>query len=173
MSTTTQPTEVPWTQPNGIYATYDLHCHCGAIKYQIKLSPPLFAEQTEGKEQCVAVECDCSWCARHGIWAVHPLAEDVEFTQGLNDRVSYYFATKKNPQWICRHCGSALGTDLTYLMEEVFKAESRCTINVWCATLSMCFIIANDSLGAHVERLRCRKAESATSQVYEGLWASI
>ena len=124
-----KPPEVPWTQPNGIYATYDLHCHCGAIKYKMKLSPPLYKEETEGKEQCIPVECNCSYCERNGYIAVHPLANDVEFTQGLEDRVSYYTGAKKCPHWFCRKCGSVVGTDLTCLMENVFGMENRTTIN--------------------------------------------
>ena len=122
--------EPPWTKPNGIFATYDLHCHCGAIRYTMKLSPPLYAEQTEGKERCVAVECHCSSCQRHGYIAAHPLASDVEFTQGLEDRAMYYTAAKKNPHWFCRKCGCVVATDLTWLMQEVFHDESRFTINV-------------------------------------------
>lgn len=125
-----QPPEVPWTQPNGIYATYELHCHCGAIRYNMKISPPLHQEETESKEQCVAVECNCSHCERKGIITVHPLAKHIEFTQGLEDRVNYYTAMKKNPHWFCRKCGSTLGTDLTYLMKEVLGMENRCSINV-------------------------------------------
>ena len=106
------PQEVPWSQPNGIYATYDLHCHCGAIRYTMKISPPLYAEHTEGKEQCVAVECNCSYCERNGIIAVHPLANDVEFTQGLEDRAKYYTGMKKNPHWlICSHIGHKTTND--------------------------------------------------------------
>ena len=125
-----QTPEVPWTQPNGIYGHYDLHCHCGAIKYKMKLSPPLYKEETEDKEQCIPVECNCSYCERNGYIGVHPLAKDVEFTQGLEDRVSYYTAMKKNPHWFCRKCGSVVGTDLTWLMKEVFGMENRMTINV-------------------------------------------
>lgn len=91
------PPDVPWTQPNGIYATYDMHCHCGAIRYTMRISPPLYKEQTEGKDQCVAVECNCSHCERKAIIGVHPLAKDVEFTQGLEDRAEYYCGMKKNP----------------------------------------------------------------------------
>ena len=127
---TPKPAQGPWTQPNGIYATYDLHCHCGAIRYKMKISPPLYEEQTEGKEQCVAIECFCSYCERNGSLMVHPLAKDVEFTQGLESRANYYTATKKNPHWFCRHCASVLGMDLTHLMETVRKAENRCSINV-------------------------------------------
>lgn len=82
------PSSVPWTQPNGISATYALHCHCGAVRYEMTLSPPLYAEQTQDKEQCVAVDCNCSHCERHGSIAVHPLAKDVVFTRGLE--VSLY-----------------------------------------------------------------------------------
>lgn len=96
------PPEVPWTQPNGIYATYDMHCHCGTIKYTMRISPPLYQEQTEGKEQCVAIECNCSHCERTAAISVHPLATDVEFKQGLEDRVEYYCGMKKNPVGVAR-----------------------------------------------------------------------
>ena len=125
-----KPPDFPWTQPNGVYATYDLHCHCGAVRYKMKLSPPLYAEQTEGKEQCVAVECGCSHCERNGYLAVHPIAKDVEFTQGQDDIQKYYSAVKKNPHWFCKHCGNVVCTDLTYLMTEVLGMENRLTINV-------------------------------------------
>lgn len=38
--------------------------------------------------------------------------------------------SKKNPHWFCSLCGSALGTDLTWLMENVFHGEPRCSINL-------------------------------------------
>ena len=129
-----KPAEVPWTQPNGIYATYDLHCHCGAIRYIMKISPPLYEEHAEGKEQCVAVECNCSYCERNGSLSVHPLAKDVEFTQGLEDRVNYYSGIKQNPHWFCRHCASVIGIDLTSLMEQMDGMETRYTINVCTKT---------------------------------------
>lgn len=96
----------------------------------MKLSPPLYKEETEGKEQCVAVECNCSYCERNGYIGVHPLASDVEFTQGLEHRISYWTGNKKNPHWFCGKCGSVVATDLTWLMENVFKMENRVTVNV-------------------------------------------
>ena len=96
----------------------------------MRISPPLYREQTEGKEQCIPVECNCSYCERNGYIGVHPLAKDVEFTQGTEFIEKYYTAQKKNPMWFCRKCASVLITDLTNLMEEVFHTENRYTVNV-------------------------------------------
>ena len=88
-------------------------------------------EQAEGKEQCCGRSNATAPCARGtATGAVHPLAKDVEFTQGLDDRIAYYTAAKKNPHWLCRHCGSVLVTDLTWLMENMFEMEPRYTVNV-------------------------------------------
>lgn len=124
------PPELPWTQPNGVSQKYDLHCHCGAIRLSMKLSPPLYEEQTQGKEQCVAVECNCSHCERHGYWAVHPLQKDVEWIQGLEHRGEYRMGNKVCPHYFCKLCGCVLATDLTFLMENILKMENRYTINV-------------------------------------------
>jgi len=83
MSSNSGAPQGPWTQPNGVVASYDCHCHCGAIRWTMKLSPPIYPEQTEGKEQCVPIECHCSHCQRTGAISVHPIAKDVEFTRGL------------------------------------------------------------------------------------------
>ena len=133
------PPSPPWTTPNGIAATYPLNCHCGAIRLTMTLSPPLYPSQTEGKEQCVAVSCTCSHCARHGAISVHPLAKDVAFTQGLEERGEYLCGMKRNPHWFCKKCGCFVGTDLGWLMESVFGMENRCTINVSTWALLHCF----------------------------------
>ncbi|KAK5119797.1 hypothetical protein LTR85_007123 [Meristemomyces frigidus] len=128
---TKEAPKFPWTEPNGHYATYDLHCHCGTVRYTMKLSPPLYASDTtvEHPEQAVAIDCTCSYCARNGYLSVHPFAKDVEFTHGLENRVEYMFATEQCAQWFCRKCGSAVGTDLSKLMARL-GIEERCGVNV-------------------------------------------
>jgi hypothetical protein len=121
--------QVPWSDPNGISASYDLHCHCGAVKYTITLSPPLYKEQAEGKEQWTAIDCNCSHCERVGAINVHPLAKDVKFTQGWENVVEYRSGAKKNPHLNCKFCGCFLGTDLSVIMEEM-GLEHRMVINV-------------------------------------------
>ena len=78
----TLPPEPPWPQETGVWASYALHCHCGAIRYNMKLSPPIFESEAEGKGVYPVMSCNCSYCERVGYLTVHPLVENVEFTQG-------------------------------------------------------------------------------------------
>lgn len=99
----------------------------------MKISPPLFASQTssEHPEQCVAVDCQCSYCARNGLWLVHPLAEDVSFTHGEDERVQYLTGTMRaNPFWFCGKCGSVLGVELMQETAEMMGVERRFAVNV-------------------------------------------
>jgi hypothetical protein len=44
---------------------------------------------------------------------------------------TYLTGRKKNPHWFCKNCGSTLGTDLTWLMENILvDEEPRVTINL-------------------------------------------
>ncbi|USW49437.1 Putative Mss4-like superfamily protein [Septoria linicola] len=76
------PSKPPWPEETGIWATYPMHCHCGAIRYNMKISPPLFEEQAEGKGVYPVTSCNCSYCERTGYLTVHPRAENVTFTRG-------------------------------------------------------------------------------------------
>ena len=143
----------PWPEETGVWGKYQLHCHCGAIRYSIKISPPLYEEEAEGTStnttrfECAHIRigkgiyqpsaCNCSYCERNGYIAVHPKTSNIEWIQGLEDRTEYLYGNKKCPQWFCRKCGSVVGTDLTYLMEKVFHApaaENSATVNVSVST---------------------------------------
>lgn len=121
--------EPPWPEPNGITATYDLHCHCGAVRYKITVSPPLYEEDAKGKERWTAVECNCSHCERFGAINVHPLSSNIEFTQGQDHLVEYRCAAKENPHFNCKFCGCFLVSDLTTIMEKM-GMEKRMAVNV-------------------------------------------
>ncbi|KAK5166455.1 uncharacterized protein LTR77_007998 [Saxophila tyrrhenica] len=94
------------------------------------ISPPLYPEETEGKEQYTAVECHCSHCERQGAISAHPKVKNIEFTQGLEHKGEYLMGPKKNPHWYCTKCHCFLATDLSWIMENVFKDENRMTINL-------------------------------------------
>jgi hypothetical protein len=37
---------------------------------------------------------------------------------------TYLTARRKNPHWFCKNCGSTLGTDLAWLMENILVNEN-------------------------------------------------
>jgi hypothetical protein len=83
------PPPIPYPPSTGVFASYALQCHCAAIQYTIRLSPPLLESESEGKGIYTALECDCTHCERKGIIACHPLFKDVEFTKGLVSHIFY------------------------------------------------------------------------------------
>ncbi|RMZ12103.1 hypothetical protein D0864_00800 [Hortaea werneckii] len=92
------PYASPMVHPNGISVVYDLHCHSAAIRYKIRISPPLYAEHAKGREQCVAVACECSDCMRNGYW------RNIEWTHGREHiKLHAHGGTEgKNPFWHLR-----------------------------------------------------------------------
>lgn len=123
------PFAPPWPPETGVWASYDMHCHCGAVRWRMAVSPPLLPEHAGGRPVYRAVECDCSICERNGEIAAHPKAANVHFTRGLEHRAQYLCGAGQNPHWFCRRCGSSIGTDLSPLMAR-FGAEARYNINV-------------------------------------------
>ncbi|RMY60178.1 hypothetical protein D0865_01678 [Hortaea werneckii] len=76
--------DFPWPQATEEEATYDLHCHCGTIRYTITISPPLYAEHSAKGDQYPAVECACSWCQRNGEICVHPLSKNLRMLKDFD-----------------------------------------------------------------------------------------
>ena len=131
--------DFPWPEATEEEATYDLHCHCGTIRYTITISPPLYTEHSTKGDQYPAVECACSWCQRNGEICVHPLSKNVKWVHGGDHRGEYYFGKKIAPHWFCKTCASTLGGDMGPLMKKM-GMEERMTINVspraWQASAS-------------------------------------
>ena len=75
----------------------------------------------------------------------------------------------------CRKCGSVLGIDITWLMENVFQLEPRYTINVeWQALLTLNYVHADSvRIATNVERLRPGQDQSEAREVDEELWAEV
>ena len=76
----------------------------------------------------------------------------------------------------CRKCGSVLGIDITWLMENVFKLEPRYTINVgWQALLTVSgYLHANYvCVAADAEGLRSGQDQSEGREMDEDFWAEV
>lgn len=90
--------ELPWPKESGVWHTYNLHCHCGTVRYNMTISPPLLPEhipvEAQDKSIYTAVDCKCSHCERDGAIMIHPLTKNVEFTRGKDRLKEYRFGNK-------------------------------------------------------------------------------
>lgn len=111
----------PFPPPNAYSANYTGNCHCGAIRFACKLSPPLHPEDSDPRcpesELCEVMRCNCSICTKSGYLLVYPFQRDFRWTRGEDKIKSYYFGAKTKAQWFCGECGSSIGIDLTSLGE--------------------------------------------------------
>lgn len=122
--------EPPWpTEASGVWATYDFHCHCGAVRYTVKMSPPLYEEHSEGKGVWKVNECTCSWCERNGNQTIHPLAENFTWTRGEDNLTKYRFGNKNVDHLICKTCGSCVASDAVEMFAKMGKPP-RMVLNV-------------------------------------------
>lgn len=95
----------------------------------MKMSPPLFEEESQGKGVWKVADCDCSWCERTGSLVVHPFEENVTWTRGVENLSKYSFGKKNVEHLFCKTCGSFVGTD----SGEMFKkmgSKPRTVVNV-------------------------------------------
>ncbi|KAK7748005.1 hypothetical protein SLS53_001257 [Cytospora paraplurivora] len=97
MSTETTPASKP-------SQVYEAGCHCGYIKFNVTLSPPL--------PETKPINCNCSACRRFGYLLVYPDREKVQWHGDSEARLSRYrFNTKQKDQLFCPKCGASIGID--------------------------------------------------------------
>lgn len=87
------------SQDNGNYGTYTANCHCGHLRYEVKLSPPI-------PEQAI-VSCNCSICSRNGYLLAYAPRKNVRFLRGGNDVAKYSFNRHLAKHAFCPKCGSS------------------------------------------------------------------
>jgi hypothetical protein len=91
------------SQGNDEWQTYSGNCHCGRVKFQLRLSPPF-----PDHEVC---SCNCSICCRNGYILVYPLRNNVKFLGGENAVGKYKFNRRKASHVFCQVCGSSIYID--------------------------------------------------------------
>ncbi|KAK4166097.1 hypothetical protein QBC43DRAFT_313948 [Cladorrhinum sp. PSN259] len=100
MSTTTPSSDTTPTSSE----TYQAGCHCGYIKFDVTLSPPLHQQQV--------VDCSCSICRRAGYLLVYPPYSQVTWHDDSRARcAAYRFNTKTKDQLFCPKCGVSIAID--------------------------------------------------------------
>ena len=105
--------------------TYDGGCHCGKVRYQVVTDP------TE------AIACNCSQCARHGLWLTFASPEEFRLLSGEGSLVDYRFNKKVIHHLFCRDCGvESFARGNTKDGREVFAVNIRCLDGVDISALS-------------------------------------
>lgn len=70
-------------------------CHCGAVKFHIRLSNGLHT----------ARRCNCSYCRMRGAVAVSANLADIKITAGQDALTLYQFNTMEARHYFCSKCG--------------------------------------------------------------------
>ena len=70
-------------------------CHCGTVRFRVKLSDGLHT----------ARRCTCSYCRMRGAIAVSAQLGDIRFVQGEDNLSLYQFNTKAALHYFCKTCG--------------------------------------------------------------------
>ncbi len=68
-------------------------CHCGKVRFKTIVS----------LENIIA--CNCSICAKQGLWLAFTGAEQFELASGKDDLADYHFGSGTINHLHCRHCG--------------------------------------------------------------------
>lgn len=74
--------------------TYAGSCHCGAVRYEVTMTPP---------EKAVA--CNCSHCSRTGWLLAFVPAESFKLLSGDDHLQEYLFNKRHIHHQFCRTCG--------------------------------------------------------------------
>ncbi|OMP84752.1 Centromere protein V [Diplodia seriata] len=87
-----EPTD-EWSQHSG-------HCHCGAVRFSFKLSPPL--------SKYPANSCNCSICTRNGYVIVYAQKTQFELQTPPDALSAYTFGLERSWHKFCKTCGSSV-----------------------------------------------------------------
>ncbi|CAK7565944.1 MAG: hypothetical protein SEPTF4163_003874 [Sporothrix epigloea] len=95
-------------------ATYGGGCHCGAIAFDVTLSPPLEPITGSSDPAHTVVECNCSVCRRLGYLLVYPERDKVVFRNKGGGQArcgTYQFNLCAQSHLFCKDCGSSVMID--------------------------------------------------------------
>ena len=70
-------------------------CHCGAVRFHVRLSQGLHT----------ARRCDCSYCRMRGAVAVSANVDQIRIVAGAEALTLYQFNTRAARHYFCSKCG--------------------------------------------------------------------
>lgn len=100
-------------------------CHCGRVRYEATTDP------------AQAIACNCSICARHGLWLTFVRPDKFKMVCGLDAVSTYQFNKHVIHHVFCRTCGVepfARGKDPKG--KDVFAVNVRCLDDIDIAKIA-------------------------------------
>jgi hypothetical protein len=73
--------------------TYEGGCHCGRVRFRVTA------------DLSGVTECNCTMCAKKGIWHLIVEQDQFELVSGRGDLTTYTFNTGVAKHTFCKHCG--------------------------------------------------------------------
>ncbi len=105
--------------------TYTGGCHCGRVRYQVTTDPSQ------------AIACNCSKCAKHGLWLTFVTPEHFKLQSGDDALADYQFNRHVIHHLFCRTCGvESFSRGRTPDGREMVAVNVRCLDGVDIATLA-------------------------------------
>ncbi len=100
---------------HGRKATHHAACHCGTVRFTVKLADGLKT----------ARRCNCSYCRMRGAVAVSANLEDIAVHEGKDALTLYQFNTGVAKHYFCSRCG-------IYTFHQRRSAPNEYGVNVAC-----------------------------------------
>jgi hypothetical protein len=105
--------------------TYAGGCHCGRVRYEVTTDPSQ------------AIACNCSKCAKHGLWLTFVTPEHFKLQSGDDALVDYQFNKHVIHHLFCRNCGvQSFSRGTTADGRKMVAVNVRCLDGVDVATLA-------------------------------------
>lgn len=100
-------------------------CHCGAVRFEAKT------------DLSRIIACNCSICAKQGLWLTFVPAADFKLTAGEGTLRDYQFGKKRIHHMVCATCGvEPFGHGAGKDGAEMYAVNVRCLDDVDIATLN-------------------------------------
>lgn len=106
-------------------STYTGGCHCGRVRYEVTTDPSQ------------AIACNCSKCARHGLWLTFVPAEQFKLQAADDALADYQFNKHVIHHLFCRTCGvESFARGRTPDGKDMVAVNVRCLDGLDIATLT-------------------------------------
>ncbi|KAK3080598.1 hypothetical protein LTS18_014933 [Coniosporium uncinatum] len=114
--------------------SYRGNCHCGAVIYEVTLSPPLYSPSSSPSSSSTEVykvaNCNCSICVKSGYLIAYPLRTNLRFLKGEAGMKSYHCASNTHAHRFCGECGGSVMIDLDREWSEKMGMGDSVALNV-------------------------------------------